>query len=330
MKMISLKPVTFDFLVSSTLTASTESEWSSDGTYAENDVVKVSKSEDGTENVAPIKTFKKTSTSTNVYPPDDDGTNWLDLGATNRWGMFDQYVLSTSASTTAATSIIPSEFTVEIDSGNANYLGLFNLNCSKIYVEYKKSTGDYKEFNEINFPNIKEIQNYYPYEFHRDTKVWRDYLFGDFVWKRNMIFPIQWDKISSLRIKFENSAEGQCAECGMCVVGQSYYIGDTQQGASSGLLSFSRKDRNEYTGDTYLKKGNNARKMDIDVLVDNNKYNKIDSIMTSADGVPVILQGNNFGTYYEPFMVYGFVASFELVLKYATKSLCTIEAEGLI
>ena len=330
MKIISLKPVTPDFLISSTLPASSESEWSSSGTYSENDIVKVSKSEDGTEDIAPINIYKKTSTSDNPYPPNDDGTNWLNLGATNRWAMFDQYVLSSSASTVAATSTVPSEFTVEIDSGNANYIGLFNLNCSKIYLEYKKSTGVYQEFNETNFPNVKEIQNYYPYEFQRDTQSWLDYLFGDFIWKRDIVFPIQWDKVSSIRIKFENSAEGQFAECGMCVVGQSYYVGETQYGASSGILSFSRKDRNEYTGYTYLKKGNSAKKMDIDVMIDNSKYNRIHSIMSSADGLPIILQGNNSGTGFEPFMVYGFLASFDMTVKYPKKSLCTIEAEGLI
>ena len=330
MKIISLKPVTPDFLISSTLPASSESEWSDSVSYSENDIVKVSKSEDGTEDIAPINIYKKTSTSDNPYPPNDDGTNWLNLGATNRWAMFDQYVLSSSASTVAATSTVPSEFTVEIDSGNANYIGLFNLNCSKIYLEYKKSTGVYQEFNETNFPNVKEIQNYYPYEFQRDTQSWLDYLFGDFIWKRDIVFPIQWDKVSSIKIKFENSAEGQFAECGMCVVGQSYYVGETQYGASSGILSFSRKDRNEYTGYTYLKKGNSAKKMDIDVMIDNSKYNRIHSIMSSADGLPIILQGNNSGTGFEPFMVYGFLASFDMTVKYPKKSLCTIEAEGLI
>jgi len=330
MKIISLKPITFDFLISSTLAASVESEWSLSATYATGDIVKVSKLEDGVTDTSPVKTFQKTSSSGNTYPPNDDGTNWLDLGATNRWSMFDQYVLSSSKSTTAATSTVPSEFTIEIDSGNANYIGFFNLNCSNIYIEWKKGTGGYQEFNVTNFPNIKEIKNYFPYEFSRDTNDWLDYLFGDFVWKRDIVFPIQWDKVSSIRIKFENNVEGQYAECGMCVVGQSYFVGETKYGASSGILSYSRKDRNDNTGYTYLKKGNNAKKLDIDVLIENEKYSKIHSVLSSADGLPIILQGNNSGVNYEPFMLYGFLTSFDMTLKYPTKSLCSIEAEGLI
>lgn len=330
MKIISLKELQDDFLISSTLAATTAPEWSSSGTYATDDIVKVSLSEDGASNVYPVNTYQKTSTSNNPYPPDDDLTNWLSLGATNKWAMFDQYVVSASEDSTASVTGAPSSFTIEIDSSNCNYLGLFNMNCSKIYVEYKKGTGSYQQINPTNFPNLENVQNYYPYEFPRDTKDWLDYLFGDFVWKRDFIFPIQWDKVSSLRIKFENKTVGQKASCGMCVVGQSYYIGETIYGATSGILSYSKKDRDDITGNVYLKKGNNAKKVDIDVMINNSQYNKIFSICSSADGVPIILQANNSGSDFEPFMLYGFLKSFNLTLQYPTKSQCTIEAEGLI
>jgi len=402
MKLISLKPITYDFLSEynatyCNLAESTENEWLESDTYAENAVVKVSTNEDyrevfiataaqtvftfehvvgeiavyqntvllvdttdyvdsdtakitlnsgatvdddieilrldNTARLAPVKTYRKTSTGTNTYPPGDDLTNWLDLGATNRWAMFDQYVFTSSESPTAAVdtpAVVPSTFTVEIDTSNANYLGLFNLNCSQIEVQYQKSSEGYNDFNPTNFPKVQEIIDYHPYEFHRDTKVWLDYLFGDFVWKRDIIFPIQWDKVSSVRITFTNNAVGQKASCGMCVCGQSYYIGKTQYGASSGILSYSKKDENETTGATFLKKGNNAKRFDLDISIKNEQYNKIHAIMTAADGVPVIIQGNNEDTSYEPFMVYGFIKSFDMSLQYPTHSEFNIEGRGLI
>ena len=284
------------------------------------------------ERVAPVRTYKMTSTVTNVYPPDDDLTNWLKIGATNRWKMFDQYVFTSSEAVSACTdTLVPSTFTIEINTGNTNYLGLFNLDCSSIEIQYKKGTsGDWLEFNPTNFPKVQEIVNYYPYEFERETKVWLDYLFGDFVFKRDLIFPIQWDKVSSMRIKFINNQIGAKASCGMCVCGQSYFIGKTQYGASSGILSFSRKVRDEYTGNLYLKKGNNAKTIDIDVSILNEQYNKIHSVLTAADGVPIIAQANNEGTNYEPFMAYCFVKSLDMTLQYATHSECNLELGGLI
>ena len=402
MKIVSLKPTTYDFLrdydaTHCNLPESTADEWLESETYASGSVLKVSfgNSDDGdrevfdatsgqtvfdfehtsgsivvyqsgtkisgftdtasnmtllagaalgtkveviksadTERYAPVRTYQKTSTVTNTYPPDDDLTNWLNLGATNRWKMFDQYVFSSSEAALACViAATPSSFTVEIDTSNTNYLGLFNLDCSSIEVQYKSAigTGDvWLDFNPTNFPNIKEIIDYHPHEFQRDTQVWSDYLFGAFVFPSDIIFPIQWDKVSSLRIKFINNTVGSKASCGMCVCGQSYFIGKTQYGASSGILSFSRKTRNDSTGDIYLKKGNNAKTIDIDVKILNEQYNKIHSVLVSADGVPVIIQGNNESTNYEPFMVYCFVKSFDMTLQYATHSECNLEIEGLI
>lgn len=58
-------------------------EWNNSTTYNIGDVVKVSFETDGTTAVSPIYTFKAVTLNSNIYPPDDDGTNWANVGALN-------------------------------------------------------------------------------------------------------------------------------------------------------------------------------------------------------------------------------------------------------
>ena len=331
MKIISLKKMSQADLISSDLPGPSVNEWAVGTAYTTDSAdIKVSKDEDDND-IAPIKTFRCVLDNTGVYPPDDDGTNWLDLGATNRWAMFDEYVMSSSASTTPATSTVASGFTVSINTSKMTDVALFNLGVKNIYVEYSSGGGAYAPLTQANFPNqVRLTEDYYPKKFYRYTKNYTDYLFGDWVWKRDVIIPIPQSSVSYVRIWFQNTTIGEYASCGQCVSGISYEIGKTQYGASSGILSFSRKERNDYFGITYLKKGNFAKKMDLDVMITNDKYNKVYSLLADADGVPAIFQGNNTGSNYEPFMIYGFTKSFNMSLQYQSHSECDLEIEGLI
>ena len=82
-----IKPVTVtnDILTSSNVTEDDYDEWSSSTTYADGD------------NVIVIGTTHKVyeslvGSNTNNDPTTDDGTNWLELSATNRWKAFDQKI----------------------------------------------------------------------------------------------------------------------------------------------------------------------------------------------------------------------------------------------
>ena len=284
--------------------------------------------------VAPIRTYQCVTGNTGEYPPDDDGTYWLGLGASNKWKMFDQFVITSSYSSTAATTGTPSDFEIIINTNKMTELGLFNMNAKDIYVSFSTDNSTYTALTQVNYPKeVRLLDDYYPYTFSRDTKTWTDYLFGEFSWKRDILIPIPKRSVSYVKVKFSYDGVGEYAGCGMCVAGTSYVAGKTQYGAKSGILSYSRKETDSYFGYTYLKKGNYAKIMDIDVMVENAKFNKVFALLAASDGLPVILQGNNDidgAINYEPFLIYGFVRSFDLVLEYPTYSECTIEFEGLI
>jgi len=62
----------------------------------------------------------------NNFPPDDDGTNWIKVSASNRWKMFDDYMASQSEN--------PAKISIKIKSNKSNKLAYFLVEAKN--VEY--------------------------------------------------------------------------------------------------------------------------------------------------------------------------------------------------
>jgi len=118
-----IKPVTVtnDILTSSNVTEDDHNEWSSATTYADGD------------NVIVIGTTHKVyeslvGSNTNNDPTTDDGTNWLELGATNRWKAFDQKIADQVSNTDS--------ITYQFNDANSNItsLSMFGLDGTSCNV----------------------------------------------------------------------------------------------------------------------------------------------------------------------------------------------------
>ena len=135
--------------------------------------------------------------------------------------------------------------------------------------------------------------------------------------------------VSYMEIEFTNDTVGEYASCGQCVCGRGADIGKSQYGIQTGILSYSKKDRDDTYGYTYLKKGNNAKTLDVDLKLEASQYNRVSALLTAVDGVPCILNANQ-STDYEPLIVYGFIKSHGMTLNTVNKVEYNIEYEGLI
>ena len=84
-------------LLSSNVSESLHSEWDSGVTYSTGDRVYVTLESDGTTERTPHRIFESTAGSnTGNYPPDSP-SQWVLVGSTNRWRMFDEFVSSQTA-----------------------------------------------------------------------------------------------------------------------------------------------------------------------------------------------------------------------------------------
>jgi hypothetical protein len=118
-----IKPVTVSnsVLTSSNVTEDDYSEWSSSTTYA-----------DGA-NVIVVGTTHKVyeslvNSNLNNDPTTDDGTNWLELGATNRWKAFDQKIADQVSNTDTI------EYQFNDPNSNITSLSMFGLSGTSCNV----------------------------------------------------------------------------------------------------------------------------------------------------------------------------------------------------
>jgi hypothetical protein len=118
-----IKPVDID-LKATNVAGSTYAEYASGTTYAKDDYVKVSFESDGTTPRQPVEEFQSVADSNTGNYPVNDVVNWLPLGSSNRWKMFDDY---TNTLTENDDSI-----EIELDSSNCNSIGLFNVTAKQI------------------------------------------------------------------------------------------------------------------------------------------------------------------------------------------------------
>ena len=118
-----IKPVTVtnSVLTSSNVTEDDYSEWSSSTTYADGD------------NVIVIGTTHKVyeslvGSNLNNDPTTDDGTNWLELSATNRWKAFDQKIAD------QVSNLNSIEYQFNDADSNVTAVSLFGLSGNSVNV----------------------------------------------------------------------------------------------------------------------------------------------------------------------------------------------------
>lgn len=293
-----IPPKTID-LSSSTVAASSLDEWNVATGYSIGNQVKDTRT-------TPHYEYESLTDSNTGNDPVTSTTNWAVLGATNRWKMFDDLVAS---QTENADSII-----VEVDSGRCDSLALFGLDATEVTVE-------------LTYDSVVISTVTYDLDLDPSTS-WSDYFFEDFFFREDFFtaFPI-YTLTSSLKVTITNT--GSTAKCGLMVIGRGTYLGQSQFGVTVGILSFSKKETNEF-GQTYLAQGRHAKRMDIDITVRAGSVDIVHAGLTALDGLPAVWQGNNDLTDYQSMLIYGFFREFSTTIPGPIMSSCTLEIEGLI
>ena len=268
--------------------------------------------------LSPVKEYECQTGCTDVYPPGDDGTYWLDSGGTNRWKWGDSFIgTRTLADGNEASD--PGEIVMVLKANKATAIGMFGL-MGKTYQIDRYDSNDVllDSTGEISLPNAAVYGD-----------LW-SYFFEDFVYSHDIIveFGIRHIQTIKLTIKY-NSAQGYYPAIGYALVGRVTYMGETQYDAQTGITSFAKKQTNETFGYTYLAPGNTSKYMDIDVKINTDQYDRIQKTLESVDAVPTIFWGNNQGSSFQSLNILGWYHDFNMTLKGPIKSICKLEIKGL-
>lgn len=247
------------------------------------------------------KIYERLVAGTTATAPESDTTNWIEVGPTNRWKMFDT---SVESQTTQAESIV-----VVLTPGVlADQLALLNLDANSVRVQVAGTSYD-------QTISLKS----------RVVRNWYDYYFEPFVYKAEVVFtglPLRLGNVITITI----SKTGSTAKVGACVLGLSKVIGGTSLGAAAGIIDYSTKSANTFGNTTVVKRAYSKR-MNVSLWVAASKVDEVQRLLADYRATPLVWVGA--GNLYGALIVYGFYKSFEIVIAYPNHALCSLQIEGL-
>lgn len=234
----------------------------------------------------------------------DHPAKWQDLGATNRWRMFDEIVGTLTTN--------PGSVSVTIKPGEVvNSLALFNVQGESATVTMTDPLEGVVYSKEITLID-GAVDN------------WYDWFFED-IDSRTSIVVLDMPAYGTANITVTVNSSGT-AGIGAVVTGKATLIGTSVYGATVGIDDYSRKERDPFgnivvTARAYSDTG------DFQIIVDTDRVAKIKKMLTEIRAKPVVWIGEET---YEATIIYGFFKSFDLVYSGPNVSDCQLSIEGLI
>jgi hypothetical protein len=235
-------------------------------------------------------------------------TYWSQTGPDNKHAMFDGQV---STATTSSSPLI-----VTIAPGIVNSVALIDLVGSSVTVSMTDDGASPPVYTKtVNLDGSIVFD-------------WYTYFFEPFVQLAEVVLtdlpPYAAGEITMTLTSGGNVAVGEF------LVGTVYELGEEglEQGATVGIIDYSRKDTDNDTGLTTFVRRAYSKRMSGQFLLDNGQLNAVQRILADIRAVPSVFIGSEAADY-APLIVYGFYRDFSIDIAYPTKSFCRIEVEGL-
>lgn len=248
--------------------------------------------------------------NTNNLPDVVGSTFWQLIGPDNKHAMFDGQV---STKTTRATAPL----TVTIASGIVNSVALLGLIGQSVTITVRDGGASPAVYTRTVGLDGTIILDWYMY------------FFEPFVQLGEVVLT---DLPPYLNAQITMSlTSGSAVSIGEMLIGTVYTLGavGTEQGATVGIIDYSRKDTDPDTGVTTFVERAFSKRMSGQFLVNNESINGVQRILADVRAVPSVYIGSENAAY-APLVVYGFYRDFSIDIAYPTKSWCRLEIEGLI
>lgn len=242
--------------------------------------------------------------------PDLFPTFWLNLGYDNIHAIYDT---SVSTPTTATT-----EMTFVTRLGNLDALAFINVECAILEVAACDAISGELFYNStygLTGGNVVD---------------WYQYFFFDPLTKRTQIVAtgIPSTYLNSLVTVRMKTSVGSTVSLGAFIAGMTTVIGQTQLGASAGIVDYSKKQTDEFGNFTFIERAFSKR-LQASVYLSNAMMNTVQRFLTSIRATPVVWIASDDPTYEETLIIYGFFKDFNTVISYPNNSICDLEIEGL-
>jgi len=298
MKVIKSQAVTDSTLTATDVPENDYAAWAVGTTYADGDRVIVT-----TPNIHTIYESEQGSNVGND-PTTDNGTWWTVVSSTNRWKMFNNVIQEQTIQTDG--------IDVTVEQGQVvTALSAVNVDCESIDVIMTDPI-EGEIYNE-NFPMIS----------YSGITNWYDYFFLAIERKSDLVV-IGLPPYASAEINVVFNGTGD-VKCGALVFGTALTIGDSQYGASFGIIDYSTKSVDDQ-GRTTITEGTYSDEADIDVVIETGRFAQVKKILTDLRNVPTVWVASEEA---EGTLIYGYYREFNVLYSGPTVSMCTLSIEGL-
>lgn len=233
----------------------------------------------------------------------DHPAKWQDIGATNRWKMFDEIVGTLTTN--------PGSVSVTIQPGAVvNSLALINVQGESVAVVMTDP-----------IDGVVATRHYSLIDGAVDN--WYDWFFEDIEFRTSLVvLDLPAYGTASLTVTVTSSGT---AGVGALVVGKTADIGTALYGTGVGIDDYSIKERDAFGGWSVTERAfSDTAKFP--VSVETARVAKIKRMLTEVRAKPVVWVGEET---YEASILYGFFTSLDLVYSGQTVSDCQLEIEGL-
>jgi hypothetical protein len=229
-----------------------------------------------------------------------DATKWKNIGATNRWKMFDgSYQTQSTALNSFSLVLTPGEI--------VNSLALLNVEGTSATV-----TQSVSGYSSTVVLVRHDVLNWFDWYYEVPIRT------GDAVFTDIPPYPA-----STLTIEVVNT--GDTAKCGTMVVGKSRTLGLTEWEFSRSINDYSRavEDAN---GTVELVQGAYSKRMVVDVWVEEGMESEVTRVLEEYRAQALVFVGSSA---YSMAIIYGFLGAWNVPVSIRGRN-ATIEIKGLI
>lgn len=293
--------ITDAMLTSCTVTepSATEVAWVSGATYAEGDVAIRS---------ATHRKYKRLIAGAGTTPPESDGANWRDIGATDRWKQFDEII----GTATIATS---GNLVTVLRPGSTEGLMLMDLLGTTGEAVMRDAPGGAIVWSRSWSLDGSVIASVY------------DWMYAPYEQRRTVLATDLPGQYPSCEITITITPTASGAGCGVLAVGRSHKIGAAEYGAGAGIINWGKVTDDGF-GNRQWKEGNWSDRITLPLLMNRSDFSRVHRLLTQQRSKPCIYIGSEVPGL-EPLISYGVFKDLYITIPNFPLCSLNLEVEGL-
>ena len=250
--------------------------------------------------------YKRIVAGTTATEPENDTTNWLDIGATNRWSQFDRKVGTKTVGTASVTTVIT--------PGSAEGLALLDVVGTSVDVTMRETTGGTVVYTRHVDLDASIVTSIY------------DWMYGEYTQRLNVVLTDLPGQYPSGEITVTvNSTSG--GAIGVLAAGRVQSLGATEYGAGAGIINWGKVTDDGFGNREWLE-GEWANRVTLPIVANRSDMARLHRQLAKVRSTPCIYIGSALADY-EPLVCYGVYRDLYITVPYYSTVQLNLEVDGL-